>query len=425
MPPRDLVQGNIIKSFGRPHAVYLFLKFHKQPSQVRPALKSILEKVVTSASKQASITKAWRDNGSRSPAPSGVGMFGLSASGYKYLDCGKAYPDSEEFGSNRFKAGLKNVGQSDGAYLWDPDVISWEPAYKTDGIHAFVLLADDDAARLKKTVKEVQDALAATASIVKQENANVVKPRGKDYGVETFGFREAIAKVQEPESVFTQEPGGGYGCFASFLKLKQNAKKFRDDSAKIAADARKQGASVTGPGVQALAIGRHPDGTPLVATARGNLNDFSFKGVSETVCPMHAHIRAMNPRNPELEPTFKILRRGMPYRARAGNGSDESESGLLFLSFQKSILDFLGLLIRSRARLDPVLTRSSRQAAAHVSEAGSVAASSPQQRWTFAATRKSVGAAAAVETTYSMADLTTIKGGEYFYIPSMTFISNL
>ena len=88
-------------------------------------------------------------------------------------------------------------------------------------------------------------------------------------------------------------------------------------------------------------------------------------------------------------------------------------------------MDFLGLLIRSRARLDPILMRGAQKAVAAQSSIGGEPA--PGQRWAFEANRASMltATSATLQMTYPMTDLTTLRGGEYFYIPSMTFISNL
>src|SRR5262249_44496758 len=106
---------------------------------------------------------------------------------------------------------------------------------------------------------------------------------------------------------------------------------------------------------------------------------------------------------------FPMIRRGISYPAAGASGP-----GLLFLSFQTSLMNFLGAFARSRKSFDPILARSTQltwvdPAASCTNGPGG------GQRWP----------AGGGQVCYPMMDLTTLGGGEYFYIPSMNFISRL
>jgi hypothetical protein len=86
---------------------------------------------------------------------------------------------------------------------------------------------------------------------------------------------------------------------------------------------------------------------------------------------------------------------------------------MLFLSFQENLFHLIGLMGRAQKRLDPMLTRSSRWPADLPKPCGSHLP--PGQTWNFAGG----------QVCSPMADITTLKGGEYFYSPGMGFIEAL
>jgi deferrochelatase/peroxidase EfeB len=108
--------------------------------------------------------------------------------------------------------------------------------------------------------------------------------------------------------------------------------------------------------LSAKAVGRWPDGTPLVThpapttkkfnPAAKGANDFRYDRDPEgRHCPLGAHIRRSNPRDAlgwegNLSFRHRMIRRGMPYGKvlPAGIYTDDGvDRGLVFVSFQASI----------------------------------------------------------------------------------------
>jgi deferrochelatase/peroxidase EfeB len=350
-----------------------------------------------------------------------MGMFGLSATGYDRLGLAGATPADIHLGTAAFQRGMRRGGRGAGdPYFWDPDIASWEDNYR-EGLDAFLLLAHDDDIRLADFAGRARAELSNIGIIVAEEHGRRLRPSANGaWDIEHYGFREGVAKVRHHDRVLTlerstgksQDGKNGQGCFAAFLKLEQNVLRFIRASQELAGRVnRENGWRIGSQGVRELAVGRRVDGEPLAPKRNNDKDDFTFQGVSPDVCPYHAHIRVMNPRNGNEPPAF--LRRGLAYGPERTDLNEpvtrqlppSAGSGLLFLSFQQSLLDFLDLMIRAQKALDPMLARSS-QAAGNRGQ---------EQSWIIGGR----------EVRYPMSNLTTIRGGEYFYIPSMQFIDRL
>jgi Dyp-type peroxidase family len=140
------------------------------------------------------------------------------------------------------------------------------------------------------------------------------------------------------------------GTFMVWRKLYQDVAGFRAFTASAAAE--------TGLGaehVAAKALGRWPDGSPLVLRPdhpdrrlgydRDRVNDFRYsRDADGDACPRGAHIRRANPRDglragAKLTARHRLLRRGMPYGAPLAEGAadDREDRGLVFVSYQASI----------------------------------------------------------------------------------------
>jgi deferrochelatase/peroxidase EfeB len=100
-----------------------------------------------------------------------------------------------------------------------------------------------------------------------------------------------------------------------------------------------------------MIVGRFRDGTPLTRSGRpgwqppedNNFDYVSQGGDDGRRCPLHAHIRKVRPRPDENR---RIVRRGVPYGAYDPTDEQmkypETGSGLLFLSFQSNIQSQFG-----------------------------------------------------------------------------------
>lgn len=132
----DEIQGNILKSHGRNHAVHLFLKFTCDEVTAKKWISNFAHKYVTSALAQAEETKLYRQN---KDVPGKIfANFFLTQAGYVYL----GYENDLFSEAKSFQKGMKHPDIQ--KELGD-DVNQWEQGFKNE-IHAFVLLASDKIA---------------------------------------------------------------------------------------------------------------------------------------------------------------------------------------------------------------------------------------------------------------------------------------
>ena len=90
----------------------------------------------------------------------------------------------------------------------------------------------------------------------------------------------------------------------------------------------------------------------------------------------------------------------------------EGARGLLFMSLHRSIMDFTSLMFRAESSRDPVLSTTADWTPHYTPPNGCLVGRLPGQKWEFSGQT----------VCYPIANLTTIRGGEYFYIPSLSFI---
>jgi len=167
-----------------------------------------------------------------------------------------------------------------------------------------------------------------------------------------------------------------------------------------------------------MAVGRFPDGRPIIPPSQPEGNNFTFTDSDPNgqVCPFHAHIRKTNPRGDTGAPVergFRIGRRGITYGERpdlapgATVPAPESGVGLLFMSFQTGIDQFAiqqegsdsNDFIQPGVGVDAVYGHND--------------APIPQH-WPSGS-----------DKTFTLANFVTFKGGEYFFAPSMAFLREL
>lgn len=85
--------------------------------------------------------------------------------------------------------------------------------------------------------------------------------------------------------------------------------------------------------VRAKLIGRHTDGTPLMAQRGPGFNDFDFRYDADGAqCPFASHVRRANPRAAAGRRPPRIVRRGMSY-------GHQDERGVLFMAYNASIAE--------------------------------------------------------------------------------------
>lgn len=132
------------------------------------------------------------------------------------------------------------------------------------------------------------------------------------------------------------------GTFLVIRKLEQHVETFNEfiskTTAKINADHPSLNPPMTEERLKAKILGRWSDGTPLVPTQNGSLNDFDFTSDQKgQQCPFASHVRRTNPRDSfQGRKSPRILRRGMLFdNMTAGKPS----KGLMFMAYNASIAE--------------------------------------------------------------------------------------
>jgi Dyp-type peroxidase family len=255
--------------------------------------------------------------------------------------------------------------------------------------------------------------------------------------------------------------GGEYaaGSFLVFRKLEQNVDLFEtmknrmateamgvpEDDSKFEDEKRRAGA---------LVIGRHEDGTPMTLSDRkgykGALpsNDFTYSARQDDTrdlpadagfrCPFQAHIRRVNPRTDDGikgtedagERAHRIVRRGITYgkrvrdeKAREGLFA-ELGAGLLFMCFQSNIRNQYEYLQRQANGLKDPDDNASFDPRLFDAIIGQMkdpeARLSPPQTWPLKWNVPGSNSA-----RFAFDRCVTLKGGEYLFAPSISFLKNL
>ena len=277
------IQGNILKSHGRNHAVYLFLKFKgdmktdigkKEIEAVKEWIGSFSHRYVDSALEQAKQGKLYR-NKENVPGKLFANFF-LTRAGYMHL--GYAFhqlPNEDAFRQGMQDANMQNE-------LGD-DISQWENGFKNE-IHALVLLAgarivgarteevkiqeQNDPTKLRElpallriTVEEIKEELSNNIATVAHEETGYVLRDKNEEEIEHFGFRDGVSQPlflkrdidkarkengdfdkwdpRAPLSlVLFKDPLGkeqeSYGSFLVFRKLEQNVGGWNRDVVKLA-----------------------------------------------------------------------------------------------------------------------------------------------------------------------------------------------
>jgi Dyp-type peroxidase family len=321
-----------------------------------------------------------------------------------------------------------------------------------------VLLADDDLAALGTLAATVSADVASFARILTVEHGDALRNAAGD-GIEHFGYLDGRSQPiyfstdlaaeggtdkwdpSEPLSRVlvadkTTDQPDSFGSYFVFRKLEQNVRGFKTREQELA-----DALGLTGDDREragAMAVGRYEDGTPLALSKTDGFipakaNNFKYDVDPDGLkCPFHAHIRKTNPRGDiirqlapgqsevALERIRRITRRGIPFGVRPvlpGNEQSLDELptggvGLLFMCFQASIANQFAFMQRSWANAagfvvpgtgpDPVIGQT----------AGS-------QSW-----HPQFGKAAPT-VAFSFGEFVKLKGGEFFFAPSIAFLKSL
>lgn len=423
-PVLERLQGNILKGHGRKHTALILISLDSKP-ETRAALRAFARKTVTSAweQEQQSLRKH-KTGGTELFGNLFLSVWGYLKLGYSWEVLRDAFLDKEGDDQflNWFLQGMEHTGWS----LADPPRTEWEPQYyeRTD---AMLLLACSELGKLDDAVEEVMAQIGGFGRVLGEERGRSFYRDG--HAIEHFGFADGISQprffADDPEAVspltvlLPDALAGGEDAFGSFLvyrKLEQNVKAFRDAENRIADTLGLQGSDRERAG--AMMMGRFRDGTPLTLSCtplgqRQATNRFDFSRDQDGArCPFHAHIRKLNQRPTQRKP---MARRGVPYGnydpRNQGTTPPERDSGLLFLSFQRDIHVQFGAVQMHWANSvdfpkpgtgqDPIIGQ------------GNV---STHPKWPV-----KWGDASAGTLECEVSRLVTLKGGEYFFAPSLAF----
>lgn len=464
------LQANILTPHGRNFAKHLFLRFSGSPAQVKAWMRAQVVSRVTTAQEQFAGSQEYaakkKDGGLV------CGLY-LTARGYEYLGF-----DTSGFASESFRKGMKD--QHDGVFSKlldlkneDPPVQSWEPAFRQE-IHALVTLADNNPSVIDANVARIEASTSDGVNVVGLELGNTLRRRHEP--VEHFGYFDGISQpiftkpdldkerklnpnVEEwnPGArlglVLVDDPlttvGYAFGSYLVYRKLAQDVDLFNRRVEQLAnelgIDKKLAGAYV---------VGRFKDGTPVTLSqvpthpenvSKGDTvdfsktNDFDFSGdETGSRCPFHAHTRKANPRGTtpltslEGEKSRRIARRGIPYGPPINKDvadnipadpNPATQRGLLFQCFQANIEDqfeFIqrtwidnrhfptgvltnGLLQRDTGD-DPLIGQDADEA----------------QRWP-----KKWDSPLRGKKAFNFEAAVTLRGGEYFFAPSIPFLNAL
>ncbi|NET60261.1 MAG: Dyp-type peroxidase [Symploca sp. SIO2E6] len=447
------LQGNILKGHGRNHAVHLFIQFKAdKQAEAKQWIQKFAEQYVTSALLQANESLQYRE---KYVSGSVFSNFLLSVKGYQYFDV-QAFKMPRD---QSFRNGMKNGAVN--TFLGDPPVEDWDLGLQEE-IHALIIVADDDVIDLLQEVNRLCQDLRQVADIVQREDGFILRNTQKQV-IEHFGFADGISQPlflkrdidqsrtssggfdkwdsRAPLSlVLTKDPNGktddSYGSYLVYRKLEQDVKAFHEDQQELAKTVG-VGENLAG----ALIVGRFQDGTPVVnsdtpsgATSTNNFNydqDPENFGLTPkpTKCPFHAHIRKTNPRGDtgrvESAPNFeealrverghRIARRGISYGENDLTKKPQVGSGLLFLCFQADIENQFNFMQNSWSNtnnfvavdvgLDPVIGQPP---------------PGGNQKWP-----QTWGAPNTAEVNYDFTLWVKMKGGEYFFAPSLSYLRSI
>lgn len=444
------LQGNILKGHGRDHTVHVFLSFRGTTENIRAGLGDFARNRVTSAAVQRDETDQFK----KYDIPGGLfcNAF-LTRSGYEKLgiDDGTVAQFDDPFFQEGMRATIAEVD--------DPPPSDWESGYHGSAIDAMLLLADDDLQFLLREARKIINGLSTFADILQIERGKALRNADRE-GIEHFGYVDGrsqpiyfstdmaaegpIANWDPSEPLkrvliedFAAMDGDSFGSYFVFRKLEQNVRDFKVAEQQLADALHLTGADRERAG--AMAVGRFEDGTPLVLSQTDGFqpakaNDFQYDLDEDGAkCPFQAHIRKTNPRGDVrrklvpngddeiLERSRRITRRGITYGERPKAPGQEQaltelpsgEVGLLFMCFQSSIerqFVFMQKDWANSARFilagtggDPLIGQPPAHSQSWCPRYGDLAGAVP----------------------FSFGGFVKMKGGEYFFAPSMSFLIGL
>lgn len=469
------LQGNILKGHGRDNTVHMLVEFTGEPKDVKRWIGEFGKEKVTSFKEQLRQREVFRRNGVAG------GLFaGIYLSARFYADFGI---DASVLANNEsFLAGMANrerLGDVD-TYLeeaYKPETKGSKgkranrdqakQVQKPQRFHAMILLAHANLIDLNTAAKEICDAFSdydpdnrhgdtknPIATIVTTEYGSAIRNANGD-GLEHFGYVDGISQplflkedIEEyrknnvDEWSFDPSANLGlvlvrdtpaktddaWGSYFVYRKLEQNVREFKHHEHELADklnlpewDEERVGAMI---------VGRFEDGTPLTLSGEdkmissGIMNNFNYGADGEGLkCPFHAHIRKTNPRRGAEDNTHRMARRGITYGHRNVSTTIEnhfvqmptSGVGLLFMSFQADI----------EKQFEHIQARWANNDDHPQKNVGLDLVIGPEKGNRFGRYPKRYDDPNAERPRLDFKNFVTLKGGDYFFAPSIPFLKSL
>ncbi|WP_327047069.1 hypothetical protein OG320_03990 [Microbispora sp. NBC_01189] len=435
----DNLQPNILQAHVRESMSLLLLHFG-DGADGRRFLRALVP-LMKSARKHLEEVRDFNRSKKRGTPYVGVG---ISKPGY--LKLGES---TTKFTDNAFKSGMKRRKDT----LSDPAVGAWEKHYQGE-IHAVVLIGDATPEPVAATRTRVLALLPKTAKILGEEKGEGLRD-AQGRGIEHFGYVDGRSQPLFLADQVTAEPGANwnpffplshvlaadplaphpsrhFGTYLVLRKLEQNVRAFREAEEALADALGFKGEDR--PLAGAMLVGRFRNGTPLRLHGRPSAdghpvqNDFNYRDDPGSRCPVSAHIRKANPRDSRdggLERALGVMmaRRGQTYGRRTDKPWDDAPPatrptggvGLLFMAFNSSLQSQFEFTQQSWADEpgfpaagtghDPVIGQGGREVKVRFPTAwDGKKLSAPQKQ---------------------VPQTVTMKGGEYFFMPSLAYLKSL
>jgi len=445
------LQPNIVKGHVREHMQVLFVQF-SGAAEGRAFLGAVARKM-KSAKKHLLEVERFQSP-AKTPGTRYIGV-GITRTGYSKLGIPAAsVPGSAKPSARPFRNSMR--ADESVAILGDPAVSAWEEPYRHT-IHAVVLIGDATKASVTATRAEIDALLTPKVELLGVEIGRGQTNTHGD-GIEHFGYvdgrsqplfleedvaaethtptgwnpRFALGRVLVPDKA-APNPAQHFGSFFVFRKLEQNVRHFHQAEKDLADALGLTGADR--PRAGATIVGRFRDGTPLVSHSKGGFlppaNDFDYdKDAQGRRCPLHAHIRKTNPRGSgggedhPGERTHLMARRGQNFGTRSDDinatlppsARPTGGVGLLFMAFNSEISNQFEFTQSAWANSTSFpFGGPSEPGLDQVIGHGPRPKTKCPLKWDKAPTKTVNAAPQAV----------TMKGGEYFFMPSIAFLKAL
>lgn len=438
------IQGNILRPYAHPHARYAIVRID-DAAGARRLLASLLDqRLITTAAPWAPAEK-----------PDATLNVYFSWHGLAAIGLPQASLDSFP---EEFRQGMAARWQQ----LHDPDPAGWEfggDPGQTDVFFAvYGYTAENVETRLDKLREELGKVAGAVTVTHRQDTAMLER------GTEHFGFHDGFGQPQiagsgapeyrgdgtpvgengwepiatgefilgqpaesgQPRAVPLPAALGRNGSFMVYRKMEQDVPKFR---AFLRAEAGRLYGSAAPENVERLAaklVGRWRSGCPVMLSPEGDdpslaqqwgiNNDFRYAADPRgAVCPLGSHIRRMNPRDglpgdiATLPQTHRIVRRGLPYGEwlAEDNNGDGKERGVAFMAVNASLAYQFELVHQD-------WTNSGEFAGLDAQDVD------PFNGEPREGSRFRIRVSGRPKSINDLPRFTTLRGGGYFFIPSLT-----